>query len=62
MKNAELTVVNGFTGSLFTVESGGKLTLEGSITMNGNNITASGAFVSVDGGTLTIKNGGGVSV
>jgi hypothetical protein len=51
---------SGYDGSLFTVESGSSLTLEGSggktLAIDGQNLSALSALVTVDG-TLTLKDG-----
>jgi hypothetical protein len=51
---------SGFTGSLFTVDSGASLVLDGSpnaLVIDGNNLSANAALIAVNGGTLNMYDG-----
>jgi hypothetical protein len=55
-----ITRKSGFTGSLFTVSSGASLALDGSpnaLTIDGDNVPAVLALITVTGGTLNMSDG-----
>jgi hypothetical protein len=55
-----ITRNSGFTGSLFTVDSGASLTLDGSpnaLVIDGSGINVTAAIIAVEGGTLNMYDG-----